>query len=467
MWITLDKNTAISLSRQIYYQIKNLILVGSLTENDKLPSSRELSRELNVSRNTILEAYDQLIAEGYLQGYQGSKTVVAKGISKYNIPVSLYKDTPIDIEVNSKHKLIDFRSGVPDLTQYPKKEIGKLYQVTCNELPSKAFLYHNPAGVMELRKAIADYLFRTRGISCNTDRIMIVSGSTQGLSIISRLLYENNKEVLMEDPTHHGLMNVISKIGFTITGVTADDYGINTNFLKPSHHVAFIYTTPSHQYPLGGILPIQRRLALIRYAMENDCYIVEDDYDSEFRYEGSPISSLYELNPQKVIYVGTFSKILSPSIRLGYLILPPELVTPYMDLKKYTDVHTESLSQYVLAKFIENGGLEKNIFKMRKVYSKKRQHLINELNNSFPNEFEIKGQSAGLHLIIKFKQVIFNEDLVNKIYLNNVKIYPVGNYEYQNIGNHKNEVLLGYAHLEYKEITDGIKILSKIIHNIF
>lgn len=467
MWIALDKNTGISLSRQIYTQIKNLILGGNLREYDKLPSSRELSKELNVSRNTILEAYNQLIAEGYLQGYQGSKTIVAAGIASYNIPVSIQKEgTTAGPKNNSKLKIIDFRSGVPDLSRYPKKEIGKLYQATCNDLPTEAFLYHKPAGVLELRSAIANYLFRTRGISCNIDHIMIVSGSTQGLSLISKLLYETNKEVLMEDPTHHGLMSVISNIGFTIKGIMADDSGINTNLLEPSSQVAFIYTTPSHQYPIGGILPIQRRLALIRYANENDCYIVEDDYDSEFRYEGSPISSLYELNPQKVIYIGTFSKILSPSIRLGYLILPPELVTPYLELKKYSDVHTESLSQYVLAKFIENGGLEKNIFTMRKVYSKKRQHLINELNDSFPEEFEIKGESAGLHLIVKFKHVLFTQDLVDEVYRNQVKIYPLRNYEFQNRGNHENEVLIGYAHLKYEEITEGIKILSRIIYNI-
>jgi len=466
MWITVDKNINISLSRQIYSQIKNLILEGNLSEKEKLPSSRRLSKELSVSRNTILEAYNQLMAEGYLQGYRGSGTIVASGISKYKIPCSVFNNTYSVPDASTKNKIINFRSGIPDLSLFPKKEWSKLYQSICTNLPETAFGYQSPTGVIELRQTISSYLFRTRGLSCNPDNIMIVSGSTQGLSLISKLLYEKNKEVLIENPTHPGLMSVISKVGFSLSGINVDDDGINTDLLEPSNNISFIYTTPSHQYPLGGILPIKRRLALIQYAISNNCYIVEDDYDSEYRYKGQPISSLCELNPQKVIYIGTFSKILSPSIRLGYLILPNELISPYLKIKQYSDVHTESLSQYVLAKFIETHGLEKHVLKMKRIYSKKRQHLINELSKYFSNQFEIKGHAAGLHLIVRFYNVTFSKELVNKIYLNNVKIYPIENYEFQNVGIHKNEVLFGYAHLKFSEISEGINLLSQSIQNI-
>lgn len=461
MWITVDKNKNISLSRQIYTQIKQLILEGNLMEYDKLPSSRDLSKELYVSRNTILEAYNQLIAEGYLQGNPGSGTIVANGIARYKMPSSDTKSILSIREKPNQNKIIDFRSGIPDLTLFPKKKLGKLYQYTCINLSEKAFRYHSSAGVSILRYAITDYLFRTRGLCCNPNNLMIVSGATQGLSLISRLLCAKGKKVLIENPTHPGLKNVIAKVGFQVKGIDADDYGLDTRLLKPSKDIAFIYTTPSHQYPLGSILPIKRRLDLIQYALTNNCYIIEDDYDSEFHYEGQPVNSLCELNPDKVIYSGTFSKILSPSIRLGYLILPDELVSPYLELKQYSDVHTESLSQYVLAEFIQNGGLEKHIWKMKKVYAKKRQHLIDELNRHFLGEFEIRGHAAGLHIIARFYNVVFTEELVKKLYKNNVKIYPLENYNFLNTANYENQVLLGYGHLDLAEISEGIRLLSQ------
>lgn len=470
MWISIDKNSCKPLLRQIYEEIKSLILAGHLTAGEKLPSTRTLAKALNISRSTVLEAYSQLMAEGYLQGHHGSGTVVSSGISQYQIPglttASQTSQTPASAGMEETVKLIDFQSGVPDCSLFPRRAWGKCYQNTCANLPDSAFRYNSNAGVWELRQTIADYLLRTRGLNCNPKNIMIVSGSTQGLSLVSKLFQGKNKEVLIEEPTHPGLKNVISKMGLSLTGIPADDMGLNTDLLKPSKSIAFVYTTPSHQYPLGGILPIQRRLALVQYAVSNNCYIVEDDYDSEFRFEGQPISALYELAPQKVIYLGTFSKILSPSIRLGYLILPDELLSLFIEEKKYSDVHTEALTQYTLSEFIENGSLEKHVWKMKKLYAKKRQYLIDALCFYFPGDFEITGQAAGLHIVAKFKDIIFTPELVDWIRSNKVCVYPIENYAFQNSGNHENEILLGYAHLELDAITAGIRQLSDAIHSI-
>jgi GntR family transcriptional regulator/MocR family aminotransferase len=464
MWIKLDTKSNTPLTRQLYTIIKEMILDGSLISNEKLPSTRTLASELCVSRNTILEVYNQLTAEGYLEGHHGSGTVVAAGVkqqSKISHPKSIC--APLMPKVENEN-LIDFRSGVPDLAFFPRKEWAKLYYQVCNDLPPSALRYNQPAGVEALRNAISQYLYRTRGINCTPTNIMIVSGSTQGLSLISKLLYREKQEVIVEDPIHHGLLNVISSAGYNITGVQADDNGLNTNDLKPSDQTSFVYTTPSHQYPLGGVLPVQRRLSLIQYSLENECYIVEDDYDSEFRFEGQPIHSLYELNPDKVIYIGSFSKILAPAIRLGFVLLPNELLAKYKTLKMYSDVHTEAISQYVLAQFIQSGGLEKHIWKMKRKYNQKRQHLIHELTTNFSGEFEIKGHAAGLHVLVYFYDVIFTEKLVKQIYSNQVKIYPVEDYAVQHFGKHKNEIILGYAHLSLSDITNGIQVLSNIIH---
>jgi GntR family transcriptional regulator/MocR family aminotransferase len=463
MWISIDSDDSLPLTRQLYQKIKDMILSKKLTPGEKLPSTRALSGELKISRNTVMEAYNQLIAEGYLEGRHGSGTVVTSclsNMSKYpnHIPVN-------NIISQSDHsgKWIDFRSGVPDLTCFPRREWGKLYHDICYELTGAELRYSSPAGVLELRRAISQYLYRTRGISCSPDRIMIVSGSTQGLSLTAKLLYQEKHQVITEDPIHSGLLKVITGQGNQITGIPVDGLGMCTDMLPLSAPVAFIYTTPSHQYPMGAILPLRRRSALIQYAMEHDCYIIEDDYDSEFRYEEQPVNSLYELNPEKVIYTGSFSKILAPAIRLGFLLLPDNLIEQYKSLKQYSDVHTEAISQYALARFIDSGGLERHIWKMKKLYNKKREHLLNELAKHFEGEYSISGQAAGLHVVVHFHKVVFTCELLEQITAAHIKIYPVANYSINHRAEHQNEIIMGYAHLTFEEITEGIRLLRNAL----
>ena len=280
MWLTIDKNSEVSLIRQVYGQIKAMILDGKLPEDSKLPSTRWLSKDLEVSRNVILEAYDQLIAEGYIEGKQGSGTVVTKNLYYQRREV-------IKVEENYKTEtkicgsdLIDFRSGIPALELFHKKDWGQLYNKICSQVPSETFRYCEPAGSMELRQTLSQYLLRCRGISCKPEQIMIISGSTQGLSLISKLLYSPEAEVVVEDPVHYGLLKVILANNYTINPIPVDYNGIRTDMLKIVKKAGFIYVTPSHQFPLGGVLPIQRRIELVKFAEKNDCYIVEDDYDS-------------------------------------------------------------------------------------------------------------------------------------------------------------------------------------------
>ncbi len=455
MWLTVDKNSSDSLMRQVYGQIKSMILEGRLPADSKLPSTRWLSKDLGISRNVILEAYDQLMAEGYIEGKHGSGTVVAKDLYFEKSKIA-HEENLLEAGGESFHSdVIDFRSGIPALDLFPKKEWGRLYNNICSYGPSEAFRYCEPAGSMELRQALSRYLFRVRGICCSPEQIMIVSGATQGLSLISKVLYRPGAEVIVEDPLHPGLLNVILSNNYSINPIQADSSGMKTDMLKIINKAGFIYVTPSHQFPLGGILPIQRRIELVKFAQRNDCYIIEDDYDSEYRFEGAPISSLYELEPNKVIYIGSFSKILAPSIRLGYMILPYSLIPRYLKAKMYSDVHTETLTQLVLAHFINDGKLEKHIWKMKKEYLKKRQAVIDNLNINFPNSYTVKGHAAGLHLIAEFDDVIFTEELLSKIANEKVKVYPVEGYAI-NKGSHCNKILLGYGHLSIKEIEDGI-----------
>ena len=411
MWIVIDRSSDLTLERQITTQIRKMILGGFLVSGTRLPSTRKLSTDLAVSRNTVIDAYSQLVAEGYLETSQGSGTVVAKGLHTLDQPPSFEsRSSAMQNQKSHQEGLIDFCTGIPALEFFPYKEWSSFYRDVCYSISAASYGYCMTAGIWEVREAISRYLYRTRGLSCDPDQIVITSGATQGLSLISHLLKTQHKKVIVEDPTHAGLRKVIACAGCSIEGVMADEHGLCTDLLKEQKDVSFIYTTPSHQYPLGGVLPIARRLELIRYANQNDCYIVEDDYDSEFRYEGEPVSALCELDPQRVIYLGSFSKLLAPALRLGFMIIPNKLLDSCIELKKYSDVHTDVLSQYTLAKFIETGRFEKHIWKMKKLYDRKRNRLVNELSEHFPGEFTLLGHSTGMHLVVRFHNRSFTKN---------------------------------------------------------
>lgn len=460
MWLNIDKNMDISLIRQIYQQIKSMILEQKILAGEKLPSTRWLSQNLKVSRNVVLEAYAQLMAEGYVESKSGSGTTVSKGIN-FKIDKKVEEHFK-SFKYEDDYNVIKFRSGIPALEMFPKKEWGRLFNKIYRDIHFSSFGYCNPEGEMELRQALSKYLFRMRGINCKPQRIMIVSGSTQGLSLISNLLYSREKEAIVEDPVHYGLLKVISSQGYLINPVPVDNKGIRTDMIKTENDVGFVYVTPSHQFPLGGVLPIQRRIELIKFVEKKDCYIIEDDYDTEFRYEGQPISSVYELNPNRVIYIGSFSKILAPALRLGYILLPEALIPEYLNLKMYSDMHTESISQLVLAKFIDEGKLERHILKMKKEYCKKRQALIKSLNYNFAGEYTIEGEAAGLHLVVQFKNILFTEDIMKKIIKEKVKVYSVEKYSIHK-GSHNNKIILGYGHLSVEQIEEGIKRIRRAI----
>ncbi|EOH76828.1 PLP-dependent aminotransferase family protein [Enterococcus malodoratus] len=462
MWIKLDNKGKLALSRQIDHQIRQEILRGQLPAATKLPSTRKLAAELSVSRNTVVEAYNQLIAEGYLKTYKGSGTVVAEGLNAKDLLIATAQNKQVKQKKLHKER-IDFKTGVPALEHFPRKIWSKHYRDVCENIFPPELGYTVTSGVYELREAIAQYLYQTRGVVCDLDQLIVTSGATQGLSIAAHLLKNTRKKVLMENPTHRGLREVILAAGCSITDIPVDIQGICTELIQKEKESSFIYTTPSHQYPLGSILPIKRRLELVRYAEQNDCFLVEDDYDSEFRYEGRPISTLYELNPERVIYLGSFSKVLAPSIRLGFMILPKSLLDKGKYLKKYSDVHSDTLSQYTLARFIKSGEFERYIWKMKKLYAKKRQHMIQTLTTYFPNQFELLGHASGLHLIVKFTDAVFTPELLEKLEANGVRVYPIGSFYSQRNVAQNDKIILGYSHLSLEDISSGIKIIRKTL----
>jgi len=451
------------LIRQVYEQVRTQILCGTLQAGAQLPSTRALAASLHVSRNVILEAYDQLLAEGYIESRAGSGTYVAEGthfIEEQHAPERLAQTVHAQ---QKEDNLIDFRSGLPALDLFPRKQWSQIAQHVYAEIAPSAFGYDNPEGRIELRTVLARYLLRTRGVRCQPEQILILSGAAQAISLLTRLLVSTRNKIILEDPVTYGIQVILSSSDAQLMPIPVDERGMRTDMLPPvDQHASFILVTPSHQFPLGGILSVQRRIQLLQFARASGCYVVEDDYDSEFRYTGSPISSLQSLEPGRVIYVGTFSKILSPALRLGYMILPEELIERCRHIKQLTDLHSPSLEQLVLARFIDAGHLERHIARMKRLYQRRRNILINTLNTHFSHQVNILGDATGLHLVAQFQHVEFSQQLLTAIERAGVRVYPVEQHAI-NKGRHTDKIILGYSHLTHEQIEQGIKQLKKVL----
>jgi len=464
LYVTIDRGKSLPLIRQLYTQLRSKILQGELHAGEKLPSTRKLSEELCISRNVILEAYEQLLAEGYIEGRRGSGYYVAAGMyleQQARQEASLMFSTDEDEAESSDSRIIDFRSGVPALEHFPRAVWGKIVQRVCQEAPLSALGYNRPEGRLELRRILSRYLYRTRGVQCEPDQIVMTSGATQALTLIAKVLLRPGCRVLIEDPITQDIQTIFSATGASLDPVPTDTWGLQTEQLPDpaGSRPSFVFVTPSHQFPLGGTLPIQRRLQLIQYARQAGCYIVEDDYDSEFRYDSPPISSLQGLDPQRVIYVGSFSKILSPGLRLGYLILPPELVQRYQEAKWFSDLHTPSLDQLALGLFIEEGHLEKYVNRVKKLYKKRRKCLVDTLQQAFADRVSIWGASAGLHIVAAFAGIRFTPELLAQIEACGVQLYPVEDHTIVK-GRHQEKVIIGYGNLSETEILMGVARLK-------
>lgn len=461
LWIPIDRSSDIPLNRQVYQQIREKILNGHLQAGERLASTRELSFELKVSRNVILEAYDQLLAEGFLIARSGSGTFVAEGafLTQHEAPFLFEVD-----EKKMKNHIINFRSGIPALDLFPRKTWAKLSHQLWNDIESTNFGYDFPEGRLELRQTLAHYLLRTRGVHCHPEQIVITSGATQALTLVSRLLLSPNDIAIIEDPITNDIQTIFKSSGASLYPIPVDEYGMKTALIPENLHPKFVFLTPSHQFPLGGTLPIQRRIQLINFARRNNCFLVEDDYDSEFRYEGPPVSSLQGLDLERVLYIGSFSKILSPALRIGYIVLPTHLIEKCRQLKWLTDLHTPSLDQLILAHFIKEGYLERHIAKMKKFYKNQRDFLIQCLQTTFSNKVKILGYSTGMHLIVELEDIHFSKELLFKIEQLGVKVYPVEDHSIEK-GKNTNRIILGYGHLKKNEIEEGVTRLFQAVYD--
>ncbi|SNS97586.1 transcriptional regulator, GntR family [Anaerovirgula multivorans] len=459
MWgIVLRYQDEISLSRQIFLSFKERILTGQIPQGEALPSTRELAKGLGVSRNTVCEAYDMLLAEGFIVSRQGAPSRVAEGLyldtyRKVKLPTEIKKDKP--------PILWDFKTGQPDLSLFPWPLWSQMIRGAANYLPIKQLEYTGPKGYQPLCEEIAMWLLRSRSMEVNPEDVFITAGATQALHLLVDLLHKKEHAFALENPSHPGIRTVITDKGYPLQWMPVDEQGANISFLE-GKAVSAVYVTPSHQFPLGSILPAGRRAALIRLAIENDFYVIEDDYDSEFRYSGSPVSPIYSMDSSHVVYIGTFSKTLFPALRLGFAVLPKPLQAKWRHYRNFMDVQNPILEQAALAEFLNKRKMDKHVQHMRRVYGEKRKFLLSSIEHAFGNAVRPWGDASGLHVALQFPGMGFGKQFVRDSMEAGIRVYPLTQYcPAQN--NHKDKLLVGYGHLSHVQIQEGIRALYQLM----
>jgi GntR family transcriptional regulator/MocR family aminotransferase len=424
--IRLDPAASTPLRRQLYEWFRRAIADGRLRSGQRVPSSRSLAEELNVSRLTVVSAYEQLEAEGYLQTFRGAGTCIAA-----SIPEPLRRGGARTGRAESRARgtrrtakrakqLLSmpeepqpaiagpFRVSLPALDHFPRRAWSRLISRHARSASVKDMAYGDPMGEPEFRAAIAEYLGAVRGVRCDASQIMVTSGSQQAVQITLRALLDPGDPVWMEEPGYSGTHRALVGSGCEPVPVPVDDEGLDVEEgirRRPSARAA--YVTPSHQYPLGMTLSAGRRIQLLNWAQSADAWIIEDDYDSEYRFGTEPITSLQGLDTDdRVIYIGTFSKVLFPALRMGYMVLPKDLIQTFRIVRDAVDVFPPVLYQRALTDFIRDGGFARHIRKMRALYAVRRERMIAAIERYFGGGVDIASAAAGLHLVIRLPRNI-------------------------------------------------------------
>ncbi|TXR63158.1 PLP-dependent aminotransferase family protein [Bacillus sp. AY18-3] len=453
----LNVNSKRALYVQLYEYIKKEIKDGTIPALTKLPAKRKLASYLQVSKNTVEAAYEQLLAEGYIESASRKGYFVCK--VEQMIYVEGSEEKVEEVPFREENYTFDFTQTGVDTNTFPfttyRKLINDVWQPHNNEL---LFLGH-PQGELSLREEIANYLYESRGVRCSASQIVIGAGTQILVKLLFQLLKGSNYAV--ENPGYHRKMVVFEQGEKKVQMLSLDRDGICMADLENSD-ANVVFVTPSHQFPYGMIMPITRRTQLLQWAKkEEDRYIIEDDYDSEFRYSGKPIPALQGLDTDgKVIYMGTLSKALLPSLRMSYIVLPKNVIEKYQ--KEYL-FYTQSVSrmdQEVIRKFLNEGYWGKHIHKMRVVYRKKRDRLVFEIEKYFSNRVEVIGEDSGLHILLKVHNGMREEELIKEAAKYSIKIYPVSTY-YKDGTAPENVVLLGFAILSEDEIAKAVQLLHK------
>lgn len=466
------------LYRQVYARLRQAILDGDLAPGERLPASRGLAKTLSVSRNVVLLAYDQLCAEGYVEGRVGAGTFVAAALpdrptapdaggsrmvalprlSAYARRVMSHYRKRWPVDAAPPHH--DFRFGAVA----PDRHSLRIWRQLLNRHAERFLTIDTPVqGHVPLREAIADYLQRNRGMHCAPEQIVVVNGTQQALDLIARVFVDPGDRVVIEEPHYAGAREVMLAAGARLLPVPVDGDGLLTEQL-PETGARLVYITPSHQFPTGAVLPLARRLALLDWARRHGAYLIEDDYDSEFRYAGRPLESLQVLDRDgRTLHIGTFSKNLFPSLRLGFLIVPTPLILPFRATKQLADRHSAMLNQVVLAEFIAAGHFERHLRRMRAANERRRTALLDVLERELGSRIEVTGNHAGMHLALWLPGVDPGrlDDIIRAARAREVGVYSLNPNFFGPV--RRAGLLLGYESLSIAAIEEGIRRLAGVL----
>lgn len=481
--IRIDRRAEEPIHRQIYDAYRTAIVDRTLRPNQRVPSTRTLATDLGVSRIPVLNAYAQLIAEGYFETRVGAGTVVSStlpeqvAISERSTAGPRLARGPRPISRDCQplppmHGILPwlggrwgaFGVGQPALEHFPVKIWSRLVVRQCRKLSVGSMYYSDPQGANDLREAIAAYLRAARGVRCEADQIIIVSGSQQALEIAVRVLIDRGSSVWMEEPGYRFARNALTLNDCRIVPVPVDNEGLNVALgIERCRKARAALITPSHQYPLGVTMSASRRLQLLEWAQKAGAWIIEDDYDSEFRYESNPIASLQGLDRDgRVVYIGTFSKILFPSLRLGYVVVPPDLVDRFLAVRLVHDIGPPTFFQAVLADFIREGHFSRHVRRMRLLYRDRRSALVEGLHQDLGIPVDVTGEQAGLHLSITLPRRFRDKEISQCAARQKLWLAPLSTSYLE--GPAPQGFILGFSNISADVMPQAVRKLRDILH---
>jgi GntR family transcriptional regulator/MocR family aminotransferase len=477
--IAIERRAQKPIYQQIYEAFRARIVQRELRPGQLVPSTRELARELNVSRFPVLNAYAQLLAEGYFESRTGAGTFIATSLPKENghqnrkavmNPAPGLRTTsegasslPVYAGPSWTESLGAFQVGHPELEAFPLKIWSKLVARQSRKLRPADLQYGDAMGLEALRAAIALYLRTSRAVRCEAEQVMIVSGSQQALDLTTRVLLDRGAPAWVEEPGYWLVHHILKTAGCRAEPVPVDHEGLDVSAgirLSPKARAAFV--APSHQYPLGVTMSAARRLQLLEWAQRAGSWVIEDDYDSEYRYESPPIASLQGLDANsRVIYIGTFSKVLFPALRLGYIVIPPDLVDRFAAVRQTMDLCPSPFNQSVLTEFIREGHFARHIRKMRQIYAERRRVLVKELERELGSCCTIVGGEAGMHLTILVDGRVPDTEIAaraaeRKIWLSALSLSYAG-------GEARRGFVLGFGNTHVSKIPGAVQLLKELL----
>jgi GntR family transcriptional regulator/MocR family aminotransferase len=490
--VDLDPTADAPLHQQLYRGLRKAILSGQLLPEMQLPATRTLANELDVSRNTVVNAFEQLKSEGYANSHVGSGTYVAQELpdnlnrvrgQSHLRPTATWASTGppdeshlsergqflTDLQLSSfqaNEQPLAFRPGLPALDSFPIDTWSKLMTRRWQSLPASMLGYRQSAGYPPLRDAIASYLQDSRGVHCSPEQVVVVSGTQQAITLTAHVLLDPGDCAWIEDPGYPRATGAFRWAGAEAAPAPLDAEGLDLDAARARNADARLaYVTPSHQYPLGMTMSLPRRLELLDWAEQSEAWILEDDYDSEYRYEGRPIAALQGLDDTgRVIYVGSFSKVLFPALRLGYLVVPEPLIEAFVGAKSLVDRCPPLVPQMVATDFIEEGYFTRHLRRMRTLYAERQSILINELNAKASDLLNVSSDEAGLHLTAFLKHDFDDQVVSSALQDRDVVAPPLSFYASRSLN--RDGLVLGYAAVNENDIREGVDQIEETLRDL-